>query len=134
MAEGGYEFENPEFDRDDYADDIDDNLPMVPNEEVQRILTNGNKLIEQLRGELRESELEDRKRRIVKAFYDEISKRYNIVPSDRINYDQFKISDDGKTLIWTVADKEIKITLERKGSSGFKALGTLFICLFLMIH
>ena len=68
MAEGGYEFENPEFDRDDYDDDddIDDKLPMVPDEEVQRILTNGNKSIKQLRGELRESELEDHKRRIVK--------------------------------------------------------------------
>ena len=39
MAEGD-EFENPTFDEDDYDDDIDDRLPMVPNETDQRILLN----------------------------------------------------------------------------------------------
>ena len=36
MAEGD-EFENPTFDEDDYDDDIDDRLPMVPDETDQRI-------------------------------------------------------------------------------------------------
>ena len=78
MAEGGYEFENPEFDRDDYDDDdgIGDNLQMVPDEEVQRILAPSGKSIEQLRGDLRGQELEARKKRIVRYFYEEITKRY----------------------------------------------------------
>ena len=31
----GYDFENPTFDEDNY-DDIDDRLPMVPNEVVKQ--------------------------------------------------------------------------------------------------
>ena len=45
MAEGGFDFENPEFDRDNYDDDydnddIDNKLPMVPDEVTQRIALN----------------------------------------------------------------------------------------------
>ena len=50
MAEGGFdEFENPAFDRD-----IDDRLPMVPDEVYQRIISNQNDSIADLRGELRQ--------------------------------------------------------------------------------
>ena len=39
---GGYDFGNPEFDRDDYDDDgdIDDKLPMMPDDDTQRIALN----------------------------------------------------------------------------------------------
>ena len=40
MAEGGFDFENPTFDKDDYDKDIDDILPMVPDETDQRIISN----------------------------------------------------------------------------------------------
>ena len=41
MAEGGYDFENPTFDRADYDDDdIYDRLPMVQDEDTQRIILN----------------------------------------------------------------------------------------------
>ena len=92
MAEGD-EFENPIIDEDDYDDDIDDRLPMVPNETDQRILLKQNGAINDLRSELRKSAVEAQK----KTFYDEIGKRFKMTPG-KIDYDQFKISDDGKTL------------------------------------
>ena len=42
----------------------------------------------------------------------------------KIDYDQFKISDDGKTLFWVVGDKEIRITA-KQGSAEFLSLATL---------
>ena len=122
MAEGD-EFENPTFDEDDYDDDIDDRLPMVPNETDQRILLNQSGAIDDLRGELRKSAVEAQKKRLVKTFYDEIGKR-NEMTLGKIDYDQFKISDDGKTLFWVVGDKEIRITA-KQGSAEFLSLGTL---------
>ena len=44
--------------------------------------------------------------------------------SGKIDYDQFKISDDGKTLFWVVGDKEIRITA-KQGSAEFLSLDTL---------
>ena len=122
MAEGD-EFENPTFDEDDYDDDIEDRLPMVPNETDQRILLNQSGAIDDLRGELRKSAVEAQKKRLVKTFYDEIGKRYEMAPG-KIDYDQFKISDDGKTLFWVVGDKEIRITA-KQGSAEFLSLCTL---------
>ena len=123
MAEGD-EFENPTFDEDDYDDDdIDDRLPMVPDETDQRILLNQSGAIDDLRGELRRSAVEAQKKRLVKTFYDEIGKRYEMTPG-KIDYDQFKISDDGKTLFWVVGDKEIRITA-KQGSAEFLSLSTL---------
>ena len=50
MAEGGFDFENPTFDRDDYDDDdIDDRLPMVPDEDTQQIALNQSDHIAELR-------------------------------------------------------------------------------------
>ena len=123
MAEGGFDFENPTFDEDDYDEDIDDILPMVPDETDQRIISNQSGAIDDLRGELRKSAVEAQKKRLVRTFYDEIEKRYKMA-TDKIDYDQFKISDDGKTLFWIVGDKEIRITAKR-GSAEFLSLGTL---------
>ena len=44
--------------------------------------------------------------------------------TEKKDYDQCKISDDGKTLFWIVGDKEIRITAKR-GSAEFLPLGTL---------
>ena len=123
MAEG-FDFENPIFDRDDYDDDdIDDRLPMVPDEDTQRITLNQSGHIADLRGQLRETALEGQKKQPVKTFYDEIEKRYNVVP-DKLDYNQFKVSADGKTLYWVVGDKEIRISA-KQGSSAFLSLGSL---------
>ena len=121
MAEG-FDFENPTFD-DDYDDDIDDRLPMVPDEDDQRIILNPSGAIDDLRGELRKTAVEAQKKRLVKTFYDEIERRYKMVPS-KTDYNQFKISDDGKTLFWIVGDKEIRITA-KQSSAEFLSLGTL---------
>ena len=56
MAEGGYDFN---FDADDIyddddTDDIDDRLPMVPTDVDQRIISNQNDSIADLRGQLTE--------------------------------------------------------------------------------
>ena len=42
----------------------------------------------------------------------------------KIDYDQFKISDDWKTLLWIVGDKDIRIAA-KQGSAEFLSLGTL---------
>ena len=68
-------------------------------------------------------QLKPRKKRLVKTFYDEIGKLYKMAPG-KIDYDQFKISDDGKTLFWIVGDTEIRITA-KQGSAEFLSLGTL---------
>ena len=44
--------------------------------------------------------------------------------SGKIDFDQFKISDDGKTLFWVVGDKEIRITA-KQGGAEFLSLSTL---------
>ena len=126
MAEDGYDFENPEFDRDDYDDDIDDlddKLPLVPDEPTQRIISNQSKTLKDLRGELRESGLEDQKQRLVKTFFGDILERYKIGPL-KIEYSQYSISDVGKILFWVVDDKKIDL-LQNKDKQHFFSLGTL---------
>ena len=123
MAES-FDFENSTFDRDDYDDDdIDDRLSMVPDEDIQRITLNQSGHIADLRGQLRETALEGQKKQLVKTFYDEIEKRYNLVP-DKLDYNQFKVSDDGKTLYLVAGDKVIR-TNAKQGSSAFLSLGSL---------
>ena len=119
MAEGGFdEFENTAFDRDDYDDDdIDDRLPMVPTDVDQRIISNQNDSIADLRGQVRQNALDGQKQKLVKIFYDEIGKQYKMAP-EKIDYDQFRISDDGKTLYWVVGDKEIRITAKEYKQSS----------------
>ena len=127
MAKGGFdEFENPAFDKDDYdddTDDIDDRLPMVPTDVDQRIISNQNDSIADLRGQLRQNALDGQKQKLVKIFYDEIGKRYKMAP-EKIDYNQFRMSDDGKTLYWVVGDKEIRIT-SKQGPATFLSLSSL---------
>ena len=118
----GNNFENPTFDVYDY-DDIDDRLPMVPDESDQQIILNQSGAIDDLRGELRKSAVEAQKKRLDKTFYDEIAKRYTMAPG-KIDYSQFKISGAGKTLFWVVGDKETRITA-KQGSAEFLSLSTL---------
>ena len=75
MAEGGMDFHNPEYDRDDY--DNTDELPLVPNEPVDDIL-NTSAHLEDLRGQIRDSTLEQQKKRLVDAFYDAVKERYKL--------------------------------------------------------
>ena len=60
MAKGN-DFENPTFEEDDYDDNIDDRLPMVPDETDQRIILNQIGAMDDVRGELRKSAVEAQK-------------------------------------------------------------------------
>ena len=57
----GYDFANPTFDEDDY-DDIDDKLPMVPNETDQPIILSQSGTIDDLTVNSEELQLKPRKK------------------------------------------------------------------------
>ena len=65
----------------------------------------------------------DRMQKLVKIFYNEIGKRNKMAP-ENIDYKQFRISDDWKTLYSVVGDKEIRITA-KQGSATFLSLSSL---------
>ena len=124
-----FDFENPTFDPDgpgidnDYSLDLPDAImdPLPPR--VQAELNTSGDNIQTLRGEIREAELEVQKKRLVDTFYKEVNRAYELRP-DGIDYDQFRIDDDGKTLYWTPGDKKISISTTR-GGVRFLALSTL---------
>ena len=113
-----FDFENPTFDPDgpgiddDYSLDLPDGImdPLPPR--VQEELNTSEDNIQTLRGEIREAELEAQKKRLVDTFYKELNRAYGLRP-DSIDYDQFRIDDDGKTLYWTPGDKKISISTTR---------------------
>ena len=124
-----FDFENPTFDPDgpgidyDYSLDLPDAItdPLPPH--VQQELNTSRDYIQILRGEIREAELEAQKKRLVDTFYKEVNSAYGLRP-DSIDYDQFRIDDDGKTLYWTPGDNKISISTRREGFR-FLALSTL---------
>ena len=106
-----FDFENPTFDPDDpgidddYSLDLPDAImdPLPPR--VQEELNTSGDNIQTLRCEIREAELEAQKKRLVDTFYKEVNRAYGLRPNS-IDYDQFRIDDDGKTLYWTPGDKK----------------------------
>ena len=81
--------------------------------------------LQNLRAELRDSELNGRKQRLVHAYYQAMAEAYELSPPTKIPYDQFRISEDGKTLYWKPEDgKEIPVSASR-GANEFVALSTL---------
>ena len=124
-----FDFENPTFDPDgsgmddDYSLDLPDAImdPLPPR--VQEELNTSGDNIQTLRGEIREAELEAQKKRLVHTFYKEVTRAYGL-RQDCIDYDQFRIDDDGKTLYWTPGDKKISISTTR-GGGRFLALSLL---------
>lgn len=126
------DFENPTFDPDgpgiddDYSFDLPDAI-MDPPPDVQQELNTSVDRIQSLRGEIRESELEDQKKRLVDTFYKEVNRAYGLRPEGMIDYKQFGTDADGKTLFWTPDDgKKIPITATR-GKFQFLALSSLAI-------
>ena len=121
-------FENPTFDPED-ATAIDDDYafpdpPMDPPLDVQQQLNTSGDLIQNLRDELRQAELEAQKKRQVDTFYNKVNRAYGLRPEARIDYSQFGIDDDGKTLVWTPDNKKIPISATR-GGFRFLDLSTL---------
>ena len=85
--------------------------------------TSGNRLLF-LQEELRQEGLKAQKKRLVDSFYNEVSRTYGLRPEGRIDYNQFGISPEGKTLYWTPEDKKISIAVTR-GKFLFLGLETL---------
>ena len=108
------EFENPTFDPDgpgiddDYSFDVPD-----PPQDVQQQLDASRKRIQSMRGEIRQGELEDQKKRLVDTFYNEEKRAYGFRLEGRIDYEQFGIDGDGKTLYWTPGAKKIPMITTR---------------------
>ena len=97
-------FENPTFDPDGPGEDDGFDLPDPPMEpplDVQQQLNASGDNLQDLQDELRQVELEAQKKRLVDTFYNEVSHTYGLRPEGRIDYSQFGIDDDGKTLYWT---------------------------------
>ena len=116
-------FENPTFDPDGPGEDDDFDLPdtpMAPPPDVQQQLNTSEDLLQNLRDELRQAELEAQKKRLVDTFYNEVSHTYGgLRPEGRIGIDP-----DGQTLYWTPEDKKI-FTAATRGKFRFLGLGTL---------
>ena len=85
--------------------------------------TSGNSLLF-LQDELRQDGLEAQKKRLVDTFYNEISRSYGLRPEGRIDYNQFGIDPDGKTLYWIPEDKKVSMAASR-GKFRFLGLETL---------
>ena len=91
------DFENPTFDPDgpgiddDYSFDLTDAIMDPPLRVHQDLNTSGDH-IQSLWGELREAELEAKKKRLVDTFYKEVTQFYGLRP-ESIDYNQFRIDD-----------------------------------------
>ena len=113
-----YDFENPTFDPDgpgidnDYSLDLPDSIMDPLPLRVQQELNTSGDNIQSLRGEIREAELEAKKKRLVDTFNKERNRAYGLRP-DSIDYDQFRIDSYGKTFYFTPVDKNILITTTR---------------------
>ena len=94
-----------------------------PLDVLQQLNVSGDNL-QNLQGELRQTELEVQKKCLVDSFYNEVSHTYGLRPKGRIDYSQFGIDPYGKTLYWTPEDKKISVAATR-GGFRFLALDTL---------
>ena len=87
---------------DDYSLDLTDAIMDL----LQQELNTSGDLIQILRCELRDVELEAQKKRLVDTFNKEVTQVYGLRP-DSIDYDQFRIDADGKKAhldAWRVKD------------------------------
>ena len=103
------EFENPTFDpegprvHDDYSFYLFD-----PPLDVQQQLDASGERIQSMRGEIRQGELEDQKRRLFDTFYNEVNRAYGFCLECRIDYEQFRIDDDGKKTLLALSSLATK--------------------------
>ena len=117
-------FENPTFDPDGPGEDDGFDLPdppppMEPPIDAQQQLNASGDNLQDLQDELRQVELEAQKKCLVDTFYNEVSHTYGLRPEGRIDYSQFGINPDGKTLYWTPEDKKISVA---RPTGGFRFL------------
>ena len=118
MVHYGWFPDGPGIDDDDSFD-----LAEAPLD-VQQQLDASGEHIQSMRGEIRQGELEDQKKRLAVTFYNEVNRAYGFRHEGRIDYEQFGIDGGGKTLYWTPGDKRIPMTATR-GKFDFLALSSL---------
>ena len=126
FTETGDDYEETSFiteTDDDNALNLPD-VPLVPPPEVQQQFDTSGDSIQGLRHWVKQSALENQKKRLVDTFYKEVNRAHRLRP-DRVDYNQFEIDDDGKTLYWTPGGgKRIRMTTTR-GGFRFLALSSL---------
>ena len=71
---------------------------MEPPPDVQQQLNASGDNLQNLAGELRLAELDAQKKPLVDSFYKEVSHTYGLRPEGRMDYSQFAMDGDGKTL------------------------------------
>ena len=119
MAE--YNYENPTYEKDDY-DEFDKEDMDADDEFEETIQNRGANIDEVPRVDTRTQLIVQQKQSIVKEYYKLIKERYGLDPV-YIDYTNFELGPDNKTLFLKVGDKEIQIT-SKKGD-GFINLSTL---------
>ena len=112
MAE--YNFENPTYEKDDY-DEFDKEDMDADDEFEETILNQGAHIDEVPQVDTRTRLIVQQKQSIVKKYYKLIKEKYGLDP-DSIDYTNFELGSDNKTLYLKVGDKEILITSKRGGS------------------
>ena len=73
--------------------------------DVQQQLNTSKHAFQSLQGELRQVELEAKKKLLVDTFYNEISLATGLLPKGRIDYDQFWVGANGKRSTGHLATK-----------------------------
>lgn len=121
MAEG-YDFDNPLFDKNDYDDDKE--LIADKNDEFNRTIQTRSAHIEDIGDDFdtRTQLIVEQKQYVVKEYYKLIKEKYGLDPV-YIEYTNFELGPDNKTLFLRVGDKDIQITAKKGGS--FINLGSL---------
>ena len=112
MAE--YNYENPTYEKDDY-DEFDKEDMDADDEFEETIQNQGAHIDEAPQVDTRTQLIVQQKESIVKKYYKLIKEKYGLDP-DYIDYTNFELGSDNKTLYLKVGDKEILITSKRGGS------------------
>ena len=112
MAE--YNYENPTYEKDDY-DEFDKEDMDADDEFEETILNQGAHIDEVPQVDTRTQLIVEQKESIVKEYYKLIKEKYGLDPVF-IDYTNFELGSDNKTLYLKVGDKEILITSKRGGS------------------
>ena len=120
MAE--YNYENPTYEKDDY-DEFDKEDMDADDEFEETIQNQGAHIDEAPQVDTRTQLIVQQKQSIVKEYYKLIKEKYGLDPPVYIDYTNFELGPDNKTLFLKVGDKEIQIT-SKKGDN-FINLNTL---------
>ena len=120
MAE--YNYENPTYEKDDY-DEFDKEDMDADDEFEETIRNQGAHIVEVPQVDTRTQLIVEQKESIVKEYYKLIKEKYGLDPPVYIDYTNFELGPEYKTLFLKVGDKEIQIT-SKKGDN-FINLNTL---------